>query len=147
MSDRKYRQRGYQDEGNRDRDRSRTQKPAEAGAPKPRPEDRPPGPRTPNMPGFRTVVRCHRCGQITDGAVLTGSTCAKCGAALHCCAQCTSFNPASRFECMQPINARVAPKDAFTTCEHYEARTTVERETGSVRPSSARNAFDDLFKL
>jgi hypothetical protein len=48
---------------------------------------------------------------------------------------------------MQTITARVAPKDAFNLCALFEARTTVERETGSARQTTARSAFDDLFKL
>jgi hypothetical protein len=48
---------------------------------------------------------------------------------------------------MQSITARVAPKDALNVCDLFEARTTVERETGSARQSTSRSAFDDLFKL
>jgi hypothetical protein len=146
MSDRKYRQRGYQDDGSRDREQARP-KPADVAAGKPRSVERPEGPRTPNMPGFRTVVRCHRCGHVTSGSVLATATCAKCASPLHCCAQCDSFNPAARFECMQSIPARVTPKDALNTCELFEARTTVERETGSARQATSRSAFDDLFKI
>jgi hypothetical protein len=143
MSDRKYRQRGYQDDA---RDRPPARGP-EGGAPqKPKPADRPEGPRTPNMPGFRSVVRCHRCGNLVNTVVLVNTLCTKCGAALHCCAQCDSFDPGARYECTQPITARVTPKDAFTTCALFDARATVERETGSVRQTTARSAFDDLFK-
>ena len=143
MSDRKYKQRGYQDD---DRDRQ-PPRDKDGGQPqKPRGE-RPEGPRTPNMPGFRTVVRCHRCGALVNTAVLVTTTCVKCNNALHCCAQCDSFNPASRYECMQTISARITPKDALNACELFEARATVERETGSARQSTSRSAFDDLFKL
>ena len=143
MGDRKYRQRGYQDDG---RDKP---PPREQGAP-PGPKargDRPEGPRTPNMPGFRSVVRCHRCGHLVGTVILVNTACAKCGVALHCCAQCESFDPGARYECMQPITARVTPKDAFTTCQHFEARATEERETGSAKQTTSRSAFDDLFKL
>lgn len=142
MSDRKYRQRGYQDD---DRDRPKPQpgsKPQTSG-----PRERPEGPRSPKMMGFHDVIRCHRCGTIVNVAVIATTACAKCGAALHACAQCVSFNPASRFECMQIVPARITPKDAFNTCALFDARTTVERETGSVKQSSARSAFDDLFKF
>ena len=142
MSDRKYRQRGYQDEG---RDKPPTREPGAPPGPKPR-GDRPEGPRTPNMPGFRSVVRCHRCGNLVTTVILVNMACAKCGASLHCCAQCESFDPGARYECMQPITSRVTPKDAFTTCQHFEARSTVERETGSVKQTTARSAFDDLFR-
>jgi hypothetical protein len=141
MSDRKYKQRGYQDDGARDRDRS-TQEPK---AP-PGPRERPEGPRSPKMMGFRDVVRCHRCGTIVTSAILSNTLCARCGVALHCCAQCQSFDPATRYECMQDIPARIAPKDVFNTCDLFEARTTVERQTGSVPQTTARSAFDDLFK-
>jgi len=99
------------------------------------------------MPGFRSVIRCHRCGALVTAAIAVGTACARCGAALHCCAQCESFDPGARYECLQPLTARVAPKDAFTTCSLFEPRSTVERETGSARQSTARTAFDDLFKI
>lgn len=148
MSDRKYRQRGYQDSGAPARERTGDRPGGDRGqAPRGGPRERPEGPRTPNMPGFKNVVRCHRCGAIVTAAILVTTACAKCGSALYSCAQCSSFNPAARFECSQPIKARIAPKDAFNTCELFDARTRVERETGSTRQSTARSAFDDLFKI
>jgi hypothetical protein len=146
MSDRKYRQRGYQEDEARERERQREHS-RTGQKPKGGPRERPEGPRTPNMPGFRSVVRCHRCGTVVNAPILVSSTCSKCGVALHACAECESFNPAARFECMQAISARVSPKDSFNTCAFFEPRTTVERETGAVRQSSARSAFDDLFKI
>jgi hypothetical protein len=60
------------------------------------------------------------------------------------------FDTSAPFECHQPIRARVSPKDARNTCQHFEPRTTVERETTSTTSpasaSSAKKAFDDLFK-
>ena len=47
---------------------------------------------------------------------------------------------------MQPVSERIAPKDAKNSCALWEPRVTVERETHSVATSSARQAFDDLFK-
>ena len=135
MSDRKYRQRGYQDD-------DRGEKP-KASKPQPRPEPRI-GPKTPNMPGFRQVVRCSQCGNLLsqDG----DERCMRCGADLHTCAQCAHFDTGARFECTEPVPSRVSPKDVRNTCEHFDPRVTVERETGSTAPSSARKAFDDLFK-
>jgi hypothetical protein len=143
MSDRKYRQRGYQDD-----DRRRSDSPA--------PQKRPPAlrdprlprdPRAPNMPGFREVFRCARCGHVEATAVGSASVCGQCGVALHACIQCVSFDPGATFECRQPLRARVSPKDAANACTLFAPRVQVERETGSVAPASARKAFDDLFKL
>jgi hypothetical protein len=134
MGDRKYRQRGYQDE-----ERPRAE-------PKPRQEPVPREMRKPNLPGFREVVRCARCGNPVTAAVTDDSRCNRCGADLHSCSQCTTFDPGSRFECMQPVPLRILPKDARNRCALFVPRTVVERETGSAAPSSARKAFDDLFK-
>lgn len=138
MSDRKYRQRGYQDSG----DRPARPSPAPSG---PRPERI--GPKTPNLMSFRDVVRCARCGEPLSPPVAFDTTCPKCQAALHSCQQCASFDPGSRFECQQRIPARISPKDAANRCTLYEAKVTVEKETGSAGPPSVRKAFDDLFNF
>jgi hypothetical protein len=146
MSDRKYRQRGYQDD---DRDRQPQQKqpgaPQEPRGPRER-GDRAEGPRTPNLMAAHEVFKCSRCGHRASPEIAFDSRCAKCGVDLHACVQCASFDPGSRFQCMQTIPIRIAPKDTRNTCTLFSARTTIERQTGSTAPTSARSAFDDLFK-
>lgn len=149
MNERKYRQRGYMDD---------SEKPSGPGPSKPRPPrepGRPAGdktsrePRHVQMPAFVQTVSCTRCGQEVRTAVTPEAVCPKCGTDLHSCIQCTFFDPGARFECMQPVAARIAPKDARNTCTVFEPRVKVERETrtsGPAGPSSARSAFDDLFK-
>jgi hypothetical protein len=148
MSDRKYRQRGYQDD---DRDRqprpSSPRPPAEPGAPAGARRISQDGPRTINMPGFREVVRCTQCGAIVTADVTAESRCTRCGSDLHACAQCASFDPGSPLECMQTIPARVTPKNTRNTCSLYSPRTTVERETTTPKVDGARKAFDDLFNF
>jgi len=138
--DRKYRQRGYQDEP---RSRERTSpKPQQPQGPRERPE----GPKTPNLMASHEVFRCSRCGNRLSLPVSVDGRCARCGVDLHSCIQCLSFDTAARFECTQPLTARVAPKDARNECGFFAARTTVERQTGTQGPTTARQAFDDLFK-
>jgi hypothetical protein len=141
MSDRKYRQRGYQDEPRTPRS---SQKPPQA--PK---DERPREMRTPNMPGFREVFRCARCGNVMAPDIGSLSRCTRCGVDLHACIHCQSFDPSSRFECMQVIPARVSPKDARNECALFSPKLTMERETSSASsgPPSAKKAFDDLFKF
>lgn len=137
--DRKYRQRGYRDD-----DRDRTRPPAPRG-----PREAREGPRTPNLMGSQEVFRCGRCGRIQTAAIGLEDRCPQCGVDLHSCVQCVSFDPGSTFECIQPIEARVSPKDGRNTCARFAPRTTVERQTGSTPaagPVSARQVFDDLFK-
>jgi hypothetical protein len=165
MSDRKYRQRGYQDEGR--------EKPARSGQPGgARPEREPGAPagarrissegaRNPRMMGYREVARCARCGVLVDAQILSRTTCPKCQQDLRSCVQCAHFDPSARFECSQPLTARVSPKDVANECPHFEARSSWERETttavaapasgstgqSGAASSSARKAFDDLFKI
>ena len=150
MSDRKYRQRGYQDEP---RDRERSQPAARPKKDEPRAPGRvlqdASGPRTPNLMGSHEVFRCARCGNKLALPVEADGRCSKCGVDLHSCLQCVSFDTSARWECTQTIAARVAPKDERNSCALFSARTTVERMTGTQGPqgtTSARQAFDDLFK-
>jgi hypothetical protein len=99
------------------------------------------------------VFRCARCGHIEPTDVGGLSRCGSCGVALHACIHCDSFDPGARFECRQNLTARVSPKDEANTCPLFAPRVQVERETGSTptgatgRTSSAKKAFDDLFKF
>jgi len=136
MSDRKYRQRGYM-EGDRERERQ----------PKPqaKPQERE-GPRSPKMMAFQQKVRCAACGATLQSGIAIDARCLKCGADLHSCRQCAFFDPGAHFECRKPITARIANKQARNTCELFEPRTIVERETSSSGPVDARQAFANLFK-
>ena len=144
MSERKYRQRGYQDEPREPR-RDSQPAPKREYAPRGQPPDRP---KTFNVPGFREVVRCARCGnELTVAAAWSAEgSCSRCGADLHTCAQCAHFDSGAPFECHRPLTVRISPKDIRNVCREFEPRTTVERETKSAAPTSARKAFDDLFK-
>src|SRR5262249_20719582 len=158
MSDRKYRQRGYQDEG-------RPRGPQGPKPPRP-PQERAPGrqlqdergPKTPNLMSAHEVFRCARCGNLLAVNVALDARCSRCGVDLHACIQCVSFDTSVRWECTQhaKLSARVAPKDERNLCTLFAPRTTVERQTGTAASASspsdspgsnsARRAFDDLFK-
>ena len=148
MSERKYRQRGYQDEPREPRER-KPEQPKKEYAPRGQP---PIAPKTFSMPGFRDVVKCARCGaELTVATAWSAAgQCPRCQADLHSCAQCAHFDTGAAFECQKPVAVRVSPKDARNACTHFEPRTTVERETKSATSpsgaSSAKKAFDDLFK-
>ena len=139
LSDRKYRQHGYQDSG------GEKQKPA---------QDRPVrkdtfGPRPVHMPGTHAVSRCAQCGTVLTLLTEPLGQCPKCGFELHSCKQCTYFDPAQRFECSQRIAERIARKDAKNNCQLFSISVRVEKQTstGSAStPSDLRKAFDDLFK-
>ncbi len=162
MSDRKYRQRGYQDDDREKRapggqsrgDGQGQRRPErEPGAPAGARRISSEGAKNPNMPGYREVARCARCGSLVDAQILSRSKCGKCAQDLRTCAQCVNFDPGARFECTEIIPARLSPKDVANTCQLFSPRTNWERETSSAistnpaEPSGARKAFDDLFKF
>lgn len=137
--ERKYSQRGYQDEGPK----------SEESRPKPA-KDRE-GPKSPNMMAFQGVVRCAMCGaQVELLGISLESVCPNCKSDLRTCRNCTSFDPGARFECRATIAKRVPNKTARTDCDLFAARRTVEKKTGETRtPGKAddpRAAFDRLFK-
>jgi hypothetical protein len=139
VSDRKYRQRGYQDSGE-ERQKPSLERPAKKDTF---------GPRPLKMPGTHTVSRCAQCGIVLPAGIEPTGKCPKCGAELHSCRQCTYFDTSSRFECTQPIPVRIARKDERNECTFYSMRVRVEKETStpsSARPEDARKAFENLFK-
>jgi hypothetical protein len=158
MTDRKYRQRGYQDDSREREPRPKAPQPQKDRAPGRVLQDER-GPKTPNLMAAHEVFRCARCGNLLSLPVGTLDSCSKCGVDLHSCIQCMSFDTSARWECAQndKLPARVSPKDARNACALMTPRTTVERQTSTPKPaagstsdsggsSSARKAFDDLFK-
>lgn len=160
--DRKYKQRGYMDteaagqgpaRGGDDRQRNRG----------PRPPIDVTGPRLPRMVETVTASRCYNCATpLPPGMDFSGS-CPKCNVALHCCKQCSYFEPSTRFQCTKPIPERIAYKDKANECTFFRARVTVARDSAppaaAARPAAdrpevlapktandARIAFDNLFK-
>jgi hypothetical protein len=140
MSDRKYKHSGYMDQ-DRDHDRDREQRPKPQSAPRERE-----GPRSPRMMAFGQKVKCAACAAVVQANIDAEATCPKCNADLHTCRQCTYFDPGARFECRKPITGRILNKGGRNLCELFAARTVVERETSSGKPTDARQAFANLFK-
>ncbi len=140
--DRKYRHRGYMDS-----DRSSS------------PGRRPSGPRPPRGEGPRgrgadiekaVVFACRACGEKRRDleGIRSDSTCVRCGAALHACRQCAYFDTSARFECTQPIPARVPDKNTRNACRFYAPAKSFDLAGTKAlnTPEDARAAFDRLFK-
>ena len=155
--DRKYRQHGYQDSDRNRNERRDQQRPK---APQgPRSLQDPSGPRLPRLVQPVTASRCFNCSAVLPPGTDFKAICPKCSAALHCCKQCTHFEPSTRFQCLKPIPARIPYKDQANECELFAPRVTVMRDgalpsppPASVAPDNvktpndARAAFDNLFK-
>ena len=158
-SDRKYRQNGYMDSG--ESKSFRDDRPKPQG---PRPPLDVTGPRLPRLVQHVAASRCFNCATtLPPGTDLSGN-CPKCNTELHCCKQCSHFEPSTRFQCMKPIPVRIPVKDKANECTLFTPRVTVARDgtaSSSAPPPSAnpnagppaprnaddaRSAFDKLFK-
>lgn len=158
-NDRKYRQAGYMD-SDRDNRGPRPDGPKPQG---PRPPIDVTGPRLPRLVQHVAASRCFNCATtLPPGTDYTG-TCPKCNTALHCCKQCSHFEPSTRFQCLKPIPVRIPYKDKANECALFAPRVTVARDGTSNAPPApsmtngggppaprnaddARSAFDKLFK-
>ena len=146
--DRKYRQPGYQDY-TFEEPRKGEKKPERKKEGGPRwKQVQATGPRAPQMPGTREVSRCAQCGTVLLALTEPLGQCLKCGFELHSCKQCSDFDPASRYECTEPIPERISDKTARNGCSFFALRVQVEKDTtpDKMRPEDARRAFDNLFK-
>ena len=160
-NDRKYRQHGYMDS---DRDNNRGFRDDRQKPQGPRPPLDVTGPRLPRLVQHVAASRCFNCSTtLAPGTDFSGN-CPKCNAELHCCKQCTHFEPSTRFQCLKPIPVRISPKDAANECDLFKPRVTVARDAapangnghtqGIVTPAvpapknatDARAIFDSLFK-
>jgi hypothetical protein len=110
------------------------------------------------------AARCYNCSTALPPGVDFSGTCPKCNVALHCCKQCSHFEPSTRFQCLKPIPVRIPGKDKTNDCTLFTPRVTVAREGTASSPAppdtrtmpqgppaprnadDARNAFDRLFK-
>jgi hypothetical protein len=164
-SDRKYSQRGYQDNDRSNGNGRREDRPKFSG---PKPPIDVTGPRLPRLVESVAASRCWNCSTMLMSGIDFNANCPKCGSALHCCKQCTHFEPSTRFQCLKPIPERVNKKDQANTCTYFKPRVTVARDTPGPRPAmqqqaplaskpleqisaprssqEARAAFDSLFK-
>jgi len=137
MTDRRYRQKDYRGGGS-------------SGTPDRREPPRPPagGGGTFGILKNKPTSRCAECGGVLPITADSLTQCPHCRAELHACRQCAHFDPARRFECVQPIVERVADKRARNECTAFSLMVTVERDTsgGAVRPDDARRSFGNLFK-
>jgi hypothetical protein len=159
-SDRKYRQPGYMDSGHEARGHRGEERPKSQS---PRFSLDVTGPRLPRLVQHVAAARCFNCSTPLPQGIDFNGNCPKCNAELHCCKQCTHFEPSTRFQCLKPIPARIAVKDKANQCNLFSPRVTVAREgtaAGTVgapplaqagapaprNPEDARHAFDRLFK-
>src|ERR1019366_4967435 len=146
-SDRKYRQHGYFDSTSSSSGSRSTGNGSSNGngngASRPKPSGpRPPldvtGPRLPRLVQAVTASRCYNCSTTLPPGTVFDGPCPKCGTAMHCCKQCSHFEPSTRFQCNKPVPVRIAVKDQGNECTLFSPRVTVAREATSTQMPGGR---------
>jgi hypothetical protein len=123
-AERKYRQHGYRDSDSQPVGNKPNHNQA-AGLPKHKISD---GPRLPRLVQSVTASRCFNCATTLVAGTNFASECPKCHSELHCCKQCTHFEPSTRFQCLKPIAERVVLKDKANDCQLFNPKVTVARD-------------------
>jgi hypothetical protein len=146
--DRKYKQSGYNESGNHSNgSNGNQQKPRQPQGPRPSIDIT--GPRLPRLVQSVTASRCYSCATTLPAGIDFKGCCPKCNAALHCCKQCSHFEPSTRFQCLKPIPVRIVGKDIANECEMFSPRVTVARDVkqqaGSGLSFQANNMLDRGF--
>lgn len=142
----KYRQRGYrEDEYAEDRRQEKRERPPDLG----------------NREQIRSlrhaidretilVTRCGKCGHQVPASQLEvdhQTKCSKCGTPLHSCRHCKNFDPHARFECREPLEARISDKWAANDCSFFKPVQALDATGRRANTAEdARNAFHNLFK-
>jgi hypothetical protein len=88
---------------------------------------------------------CHRCGREIGAVERVGrrDTCLGCGSDLHCCRNCTFYDPAFHNQCRETQAERQVDKEQGNFCEYF---SVADRSAKSAaQPESARAALDRLF--
>ncbi|HUU29257.1 MAG TPA: hypothetical protein VM123_15735 [archaeon] len=92
-------------------------------------------------------MRCHGCGtaiQIED-KIYRGDTCRTCGRPLHCCKNCSFYDPTAHNQCREPQAELVGDKEAANFCDYFRP---ARGSAGGISQASesTRKKLEDLFK-
>ncbi|MBQ9239488.1 MAG: hypothetical protein IJ191_09310 [Treponema sp.] len=90
---------------------------------------------------------CWKCGTTIDVAesIFRSSTCAVCGADMHCCRNCRLYSPGAQYDCAETAVELVREKEHSNFCDFFSVRMDFFRRTDAAAAQRARDAFNNLF--
>lgn len=88
---------------------------------------------------------CHRCGHEISSVERVGrrDTCLHCRADLHCCLNCTFYEPTYHNKCREPQAERQVDKEAGNFCEYFSFQ--LGKRAKGAKDDAARARLDALF--
>ncbi len=92
-------------------------------------------------------MQCYKCQSTIelDGQPGRSETCSKCSAYLHCCLNCTFYDPNAHNQCREPQAEWVKDKEMANFCDFFEAAASSTSPDTS-RKDEALKKLNDLFK-
>jgi hypothetical protein len=90
---------------------------------------------------------CHACrAELRIEAYISRSDeCPQCGADIHCCLNCTNYDPHAHNKCREPQAEWVTDREKANFCDFFIPNKL--SPGAATRPASdPRSAFDNLFK-
>jgi hypothetical protein len=95
------------------------------------------------------MKQCHNCRQPWEGSPGSqpgrGETCSKCGADLHCCLNCSLYDPSASNQCRSRTTEAVRDKDKRNFCDEFEFSPKGEGKGGSSPPDDMEKKWKNLF--
>lgn len=90
---------------------------------------------------------CHRCGRDVGSIEGVGrrDTCLHCGTDLHCCLNCTFYEPTCHNQCREPQAERQVDKQVGNFCEYFSFRRGARPVQGGTQRDRARDRLAALF--
>ncbi len=89
---------------------------------------------------------CHKCGRAWEGRrVEFKALCEGCGGWLHCCLNCTHYDPGCHHECRANATTEYcSDKEKFNVCEEFEFRSGPREGEKKRSRADVEKMFPDL---
>jgi hypothetical protein len=94
-------------------------------------------------------VVCHACHNeiIIEGFVSRVDECSHCGADIHCCLNCTNYDPYAHNRCRESQAEWVPNREKANFCDFFAPnKLTSQGQPEKAAADDAKSAFDNLFK-
>lgn len=91
---------------------------------------------------------CYHCGTEIhlERRPSRQEVCPNCSAYLHCCRNCTFYDPGAHNQCREPQADWIQDKEAANFCDYFEAAVAVKPSGSATRQMDARKKLENLFK-
>jgi hypothetical protein len=92
---------------------------------------------------------CYHCGgEIRiEGFISRSDECSHCTSDVHCCLNCSNYDPAAHNKCREPQAEWVTDREKSNFCDFFAANQLAPGgKPGPHKSDTTRQAFENLFK-